>query len=232
MPLPIWQKLLNLIFPARCIVCGQSSEHYICRDCFGKIKEKTQQVCPICRQPSALGAVHPQCRSKTALDGVLVAAEGEQELLRKIIHRFKYRYLRDLENTLGNFLARAMIRNLDNLKDQIVLVPVPLHPRRQRERGFNQAQRFCEYLAKNLELIVSPILRRDRYTSTQTRLSRSERLENLLGAFTATVGVDPDKIYVLVDDVYTTGATLEECAKALRAGGAKKVWGLVVSRGV
>lgn len=114
-----------------------------------------------------------------------------------------------------------------------VLVPVPLHPRRERERGYNQSALIAQTLARVADVPVAPLLRRVRDTQTQTRLSREERAANVNNAFAMSVGAVLDKrlTYTLVDDVFTTGATLGACSQVLQAHGAAQVRVLTLAHG-
>jgi competence protein ComFC len=112
------------------------------------------------------------------------------------------------------------------------LVPVPLHPTRFRERGFNQADALAETLSRRIRLPILRCLERRRYTNTQTRYDRQERMQNLRDAFSLRKSSDVrEKRLVLLDDVLTTGSTLHECALVLRAAGAESVRALTVARG-
>jgi ComF family protein len=112
-----------------------------------------------------------------------------------------------------------------------VIVPVPLHAARQRERGFNQAQLLAELLSARTSIPTKPLLERIRYTTTQTALDRAERIENLHNAFRLRKKADVQALRVLlVDDVLTTGATLSECARVLKRAGALSVYAAIVAR--
>jgi ComF family protein len=112
-----------------------------------------------------------------------------------------------------------------------LIVPVPLHPARQRERGFNQASLLAELLARQSSIPLKPLLERIRYTNTQTALDRSERMENLHNAFRLRKNVDVRGLRVLlVDDVLTTGSTMNECARVLKRAGALSVYGATAAR--
>jgi competence protein ComFC len=152
--------------------------------------------------------------------------------MRELVHRFKYNghsYLRPL---LAEFLSEAA--NDDRLQEIPIdaFVPVPLHPTRRRERGFNQAEALARALSRKIRIPVWNILVRRVYTNTQTRFDRIDRMQNLHNAF----GLSEDKSVhgknlVLVDDVLTTGATLHNCATTLLANGAESVRAITVARG-
>jgi ComF family protein len=149
--------------------------------------------------------------------------------IRSAIHQFKYSYVRDLAVPLGEMLVsywREMPVEVD------VIVPVPLHIRRLRERGYNQSALLAQHLGTSLRIRVDcDCLRRSRYTVSQTQLDAQERSRNVQGAFACVGrGVDGGRV-LLVDDVCTTGATRGACCRALQEGGAASVWALTVARG-
>ena len=144
---------------------------------------------------------------------------------RQLIHHLKYNnglyLIKDL---------RSLIRQLPHLKkicQDAVLVPVPLHPTKFRERGFNQSQVFAQALQKtlNVNIQVKVILVRTRFTQSQTTLSREERMRNIREAFTLApnIKLDFEKKYILVDDVFTTGSTANACAKVLKKAGIQTI---------
>ena len=147
--------------------------------------------------------------------------------MKDIIHSLKYERRRSIARPLGALMREC---GAELLRDASVVVPVPLHPRREYQRGFNQA----DDLARQLGVPVLPLLRRVRFTKSQIELPKEERRENVANAF----AVDPDPrsqipdpcIVVLVDDVATTGATLEACAAVLKRSGVKEVRALTAAR--
>jgi ComF family protein len=148
--------------------------------------------------------------------------------LREAIHCFKYKNMRALAEPLGGLLVDFW----PQLPDPVdVLVPVPLHRRRLRERGYNQAQLLTRHLGVAVSVpVVCDALCRVRYTTSQVGLGLRERRENVAGAFSCAGGRLQGKRVLLIDDVCTTGATLEACCMALKAGGARSVWALTVAR--
>lgn len=137
-----------------------------------------------------------------------------------------------MANLLGKLMVDFANKNI-NAYEIDLIVPVPLHPKKLRERQFNQSEVLASYLAKRLDKkIVKDKVKRIKYTMPQTELKRDERIKNVDGAFLAKDGPDLEgKIILLIDDVFTTGATLHECAKALKNAGAKKVVAFALARG-
>jgi len=161
-----------------------------------------------------------------------ISAYRSRGEVREVIHDFKYGRLVHLRHLVGRWLAEALEdprlagRRID------CVVPVPLHPARKRERGFNQAELLGRELQKASGLEMRELLQRTRYTTTQTQFDREERMENLKGAFRLRRGCDVQGLrMLLVDDVLTTGSTLSECASVLKRAGAFSVHAATAARG-
>jgi len=227
--------ILDLIFPKQCLGCGKD-DLWLCKKCSHKIKYLKSQVCPICRTNNS-GEVCSQCQTHTNLDGLLVATNFNTPLIQKLIHNFKYKYITDLKipltnllvTTIDNYYKRFIIPNSENY----IIIPVPLHKKRLRERGFNQSNLLAINLANKIKCkYYKNALYRNRYTETQARLTRKERIINIKSAFNVNKSLDfINKNVIIIDDVATTLSTMEECAKVLKKSGANKVWGLVIARG-
>jgi ComF family protein len=149
---------------------------------------------------------------------------SQDSILQELLHQLKYRGNQELGIQLGSFLGTAL-KNTSRFPVD-VLVPVPLHPSKEKSRGFNQATLICQGIAAVTGLpVCTTLLRKNTERSTQTKKNRAERLENMVGIFEAT---PPDqskyKNILLVDDVVTTGATLEACGQALLEAGERKLW--------
>jgi ComF family protein len=205
----ILDALLALVFPDRCAGCKQ----------LGAL------LCARCQ--AALAPYPPDGRRPPAsLDDVLVAFTF-QSPLREAIHQFKYRRVRRLAQPLGALMAAYASAGLPGAEAALA---IPLHPSRQAERGFNQAEELAVEVARGLRLpLIAGGLVRVRATEQQAKLDSRGRAENMRGAFRWQGGAPPKRI-VLVDDVYTTGATMAACADALRAAGAEAVYGLALAR--
>jgi len=225
--------IVDFLFPMECVECGEEGS-FICDDCLQKIPLNAMQVCLVCRKDSIHGITHEQCKSKTTLDGLLVASRyNDNPLLDKLIERFKFQYSTSLASPLGFLLLRTL-GNSSFSAQGMVVVPVPLHRSRRRWRGFNQAELLAKEIAMWCDLPIIDGLERTKKTRQQSKLSRGDRLKNVKDAFI----VEPihelalrNRIILLIDDVASTTATLEESAKALKKAGATKMIGLVLARG-
>lgn len=231
--------LLDALFPVFCLSCRKEGE-WLCANCLAEVKILDFQVCPVCEENIAdKGFLCPGCREgqKSRLDGLITAVSYEDPTIKKLVHNFKYRFVSDISRLLGKMILKALVRNDFPLPD--FLVPVPLHPRRLRWRGFNQslllAEHISEELAPLLKIEALEILERKKHNSPQMNVKNyKERLLNVQNIFALKpdANLDPirNKNILLLDDIATTGATLEECAKVLKSAGAKKVFAAVVAR--
>lgn len=217
----------DAIAPAFCVQCGVSGG-WLCSVCAEQIFLAKEQVCYRCGKLSEYGKTCVRCRRRTELTGIMIATHYESGPVRELVHKLKYGGLTDLAGILSWILFQAAVRK--QWKEWVV-VPIPLHPSKFASRGFNQADLLARRLAKYLAVTYRPKwLRRVRATETQTELTRIYRQANVYKAFMARADLRGKKI-LLVDDVMTTGATLEAAAQALKDAGARQIWGVVVARG-
>lgn len=237
--------ILDTLFPISCLSCGASGA-WLCPTCFARIKILSSQVCPYCEKVfTEKGRVCPACKigylkknEPPPLDSLVVVAKYTD--LARLVHTFKYNFVRDLASPLGNLLTTAAGVNDLPLPD--LIVPVPLHPRRLRWRGFNQAALLARYVGENLTpgfpiTLAENLVIRKIYTPPQMKIKNyRQRQKNMQDAFSLKNPGDNNhhplrgKTVLLVDDVSTTGATLFECGKILKAAGARKVHALVLAR--
>lgn len=223
-------RLLNLLFPLRCAGCGRAGD-LLCPACVAKIQPVPAPVCTRCGRPVAAAGRCDQCSAGQFHVSAIRASAIYAEPLSQAIHRFKYEGRPELHVPLGDLLAgywRSRSVSVD------LVVAVPLHENRLRERGFNQAELlaavFCRQVG--LPLLRPGVLCRQRDTQQQMLLGPAERRANVHGAFDwAGPPLDGSRV-LLIDDVATTGSTLEACGEALLAAGAGKVWALTVARAV
>lgn len=221
------RPLLGVLFPSRCVGCGLRGAD-LCPDCLSSIRALDPASCPRCARPSRFGSLCSVCqRYQGPLAGIRAACVYEG-VARRVIHSFKYRHRRSLAAPLAR-LAEQELRSRPLRLD--LLVPVPLHPRRFAERGYNQSALLAEKLGEALGAPVADLLERRRETAAQAGLRASARRANVREAFHCKDGsVLRGQRVGIVDDVCTTGATLEDCARALREAGCSSAWGIVVAR--
>ncbi len=232
---------MDLLFPRRCLGCGillsDDNESHICSACLAGIKMKNDFACAFCNSPVAEGKTCPFCRTDHFLDRLFVATSYENPLVEKIIKTMKYRFVGSLAGDMAGLMAKYLERrsllgfNID--RDQTVIVPVPLHRRRLNWRGFNQAEIIGNHIGSHFKLNFQNLLVRTRNHIPQAQISdRRTRIANAAGIFNcARPELMRGKTVLLVDDVATTGSTLDDCARALKAAGAREVIGFVFAKG-
>lgn len=175
-----------------------------------------ERLCHLCRE------------TPSAIDGIRAVAYFEG-ILRHAIHQFKYRGVQGLAHPLSQLLVEYQTQNK---LPADVIVPVPLHPEREAERGYNQAGLLARAFARRIGLPVIEIaISRVRDTQPQITLDAQARRSNVAGAFQARKSAVAGRRILLIDDVCTTGATMEACSQALKAASAQAVWGLALARG-
>jgi ComF family protein len=237
-------SLAVVLLPSNCRVCEQSLVRLaripVCDSCINSLEPAHVNACSICGEALDFGSpeaqpICPLCRRAHPEFDFAVSFGAYDGALRKLIHLLKYEQLRPAANILGAKLAHAIAERSFAGPEPVLLIPVPLHRIKQRLRGFNQSELIAHSAVCHLDRarfrVRKGILRRVRPTVSQTGLTRHQRRENVRGAF---VVAKPDQLrdrtVVLIDDVYTTGTTLNECARVLRKAGAREVVVATVAR--
>ena len=229
--------LLDLFLPPACPLCGAefipSPSHPLCRPCLAGISPAASQRCPRCSlpYPSENGTDHlcERCLRQPPAFSWVVAVGQYRDHLRDAVHRFKYRGGIGLDRALGDLLAAAVTAERPDFRPDL-LVPVPLHPGRLRQRTYNQALLLARHLARQWRLpVAARLLVRCRPTAPQQGLDAAARRQNLRGAFALRSPVPAARV-LLIDDVLTTGATAEACCRTLLEGGAGEVGVAVLGR--
>ena len=239
--------IFDLIFPIECLGCGKQGK-WLCDRCLKKLEVNSKQRCLNCKLENDFGELCPECKKFFYLDGALAAGNYGDKLISQLIKQYKYYFSLKVAGILGDFLLFF----LKNLNSQMILLPakktnapeflfkqnnycimpVPLHKRRLRWRGFNQAEEIAKILAKKLNIpLINNQLIRIKYNQPQAKINSQKRKNNINGCFQCQGESLNKKNIVLVDDVVTSGSTLNECAKVLKEKGAEKVWGICVARG-
>jgi ComF family protein len=239
--------LVDWLFPPRCRACGSwiqgRDSDYFCATCLPSIEVIGHPLCSICGRPfpGAAGEDHPcgPCVKRAPhFAGARAWAcypreEAEPQPLRRVIQKLKYGGKVSLGKPLGRLMAHGCGEFLGACAAELI-VPVPLHPKRLRWRGFNQSVLLARQVSHAYGTPMDPfLLVRRRETPPQTQLSEQERRRNVRGAFAVEAGKPvKNRTVLLVDDVYTSGATVNECSRALRRAGAKEVYVLTLARTV
>jgi ComF family protein len=238
----IFRRILDIILPTSCSYCnssvGDSGIPFFCSTCWADFSSLDGSVCPRCGRPfdSPETLTHSPdhhclaCRQTPPTFDQALSVGYFEGPLREAIHQFKYRPCR----SLGKPLAGWMAENIRPVSDIDCIIPVPLHVARLRQRGFNQALILAYELSRTFTIPLSfDNLKRVRPTRPQVELSGEERIKNVAGAFALR---RPDELrdrdVLLIDDVFTTGATMNECAMVLKDAGASRVTALTIARAV
>lgn len=235
-PLSQWiNSTLAIAYPERCQLCEQhfasASRGYVCRACQKLLRRTKPPWCPQCGLPvdssQSSNSACLNCREANWQFHQARSVFTAQGPMREIIHRYKY----DQHEFFEPFLRHCCRQGAALTQTTYTaLIPIPLHPTKERERGFNQANRLAEFFGELFELpIKTNLLKRVRFTETQTHLPRNQRLRNVMGSFHCPTSISRNR-FLLVDDVMTTGATASAAAHALRKSGARLVDVLTLAR--
>ncbi|MDZ7291606.1 MAG: ComF family protein [candidate division KSB1 bacterium] len=220
-------ELAGLIYPPKCLICDgpqtSSRTPLLCENCLAEMAAR-----PL---PGVITveALNSSCGQSVE---VVFAGWHYDTAMQHVIHAMKYRRRPSLSKVLGRLLAQRLQITLGDKISDAVLVPVPLHRRRERERGFNQSLLLAKVLAKSWNIRVWPrFLRRTRFTQSQATLGAEARWKNVEGAFALSSRVHPgaQRIF-LIDDVFTTGATMNACAYVLKSAGVTSVMGIALAK--
>jgi ComF family protein len=219
--------ILNVLSPVRCVLCSKLVREWrsgaLCTDCEGNLRPQRPPWCPRCGLPAPrIDSLCGHClEGRTQFDFGRAALVLDPEL-RRVIHHFKYHDRVSLARPLGRALL-GCLRTEDFTAE--LVIPVPLHPRRERKRGYNQATLLAARLGKE---VGNNVVRRRKNTATQTGLTRRQRALNVRGAFQCRRRIEG--CVLIVDDVQTTGATVNALAHTLRRGGASRIEVLTLTR--
>jgi len=242
------ESLFSVVFPSDCRICGMAllniSRLPVCPECLAGMHPIEGEVCGVCGERvlstyadhDAEGLAQcPVCRRIERPFSRAVAYGSYEGGLRELIHLLKYNGVRPAASVLGGMLAEAIAALEPAFGEaRVLVIPVPLYKAKRRQRGFNQAELIAGAALKHQKSrfeLATDILRRIRDTHSQIGLTSHQRRENLRGAFAVTAaGEVTGREVLLVDDVYTTGTTVSECARVLRRAGAAKVWAATVAR--
>ena len=192
-------------------------------------------ICGICGKHAISGLTHPKCKKRYSIDGIF-ASLVYKGLTKKLVYQFKFApYLHTLSPILVDLLYEGLIQQeifIKNCTKDSLFVPIPLHVNRQRERGYNQALILSQGLSKKFGIQTRELLMRTKATSSQVGKTEVERRQNIKGIFTCSKEISQGVTIFLVDDVVTSGATLNEAASVLKRKGAKAVYGIALAHGL
>jgi len=219
---------LDILFPHYCVGCGKEGS-FICVSCLKSLPHLEFPVCPLCGLPQSNAGLCRNCQDwKADIDGIRSPFRFDG-IIRTAIHQLKYSNLRAIAPSLAKLLNEYLEVNV---MDVDLLIAVPLHKKRQRERGYNQSYLLAKELSKLINLPMDETgLVREKYVLPQARTSSvEERRENVRDVFACRGDAIRSHRILLIDDVTTSGATMNACASVLKSAGAKVVWGLALAR--
>lgn len=228
----LWQEILDTLYPPRCAACALVGCDGWCEECAERIPYLPLPVCARCGTPVSPEGFCTSCLVHPIVPEAVRAVARYQGVVRAAIHRFKYEGRPSLAPALAELLIQGWQTPLtEPLHLAEVVLPLPIHPWRERERGFNQSLLLAREFCRSTGLpLVSGALERVTYHQPQVGLGATERQENVRGAFRV---VQPEPIagksVLLLDDVWTTGSTLNEATRALQAAGARQVFAYTVA---
>lgn len=235
--------LLDLIFPPICLSCGKWGS-IICSKCISIFQNRTHSICPTCLKNSPHGLRHDKCQDENKpIDGLLSYWQYN-ESLKKIITQIKYQgYYSGIDPLIDEFVNQDAIElNFffqKFLATKPILIPIPIHQKRRNYRGFNQSEKIARQLSLAWKIpCSSKIIQRHINTHAQADLNKLQRQTNLNNAFSPTSQVInlrqkkplKNQNIILVDDVWTTGSTMQTCARQIKKLGAGKIWALTIAR--
>lgn len=230
---------LDLIFPVKCLFCGFISKKlvYVCRKCLRSLPVKRTFECIGCKKAVSLGQTCFQCSKDCQIDRLFVASDYTDKKVKKLIKTHKYQFIEDLHGPLYGLVARYLSwlggqKKFNIFQTNPLMVPVPLSHYRLNSRGFNQAELLCQNISARMQFdFKSDVFIRQRSVAQADIKTKSERQENIKGQLEYIGPNLADRDIILIDDICTTGSTLNECAKILKQNGAGKIYALVVARG-
>jgi ComF family protein len=229
--------ILDILYPKFCVNCGREG-YYLCEDCLSLIEILDKQYCPFCFPAKTVidGKTCPPCEKSHYLNGLYFACPYENPIVKKIIAEFKYEpYMKDYAELFAFFL----ISHLANLNKtfsnfaEFIIIPVPLFIKKQKIRGYNQAEEIGKKISEILKIkLLSNVLIKTKSTISQTELKKEERIKNIKNSFLIKdKTLIENKNIILMDDVFSSGGTMDECALILKQNGAQEIWGMAIARG-
>lgn len=230
-------QLLDLLFPKFCVGCGKIGT-YFCQSCKKQIRyiQPSETICPVCDKGAVDGMTHPACRTRYSLDG-LISVFHYDHVIKRVIKEIKYRFVSDIVAEMMGMVGEGYITHMNRIiqnNSSFLIIPIPLNPARKRFRGFNQAELIGKHISRMVHVPIIPdFLLRIRKTVPQVEMKdRDKRIRNMKNVF----GFNPKHIKniptaaLLVDDVFTTGATVSSACKILKTAGVQRVIACTIAR--
>lgn len=221
------KTIWDVLFPKKCINCRREG-NFLCEDCFSLIEINPFTYC-LCEKMEKVNKCEA-CKDRN-LDRIISAASFKDRIVKEAIHKFKYNYIEELSIPFSLLILNHLQAINCQIDKSFIIIPVPMHDKKKRRRGFNQSEEIAKIISSSTTIPLSNALIKTKTTKPQMELNRNERLENIKDCFAIKNKKEiENKMVILLDDVYTTGTTMDQCAKVLKENGAKEVWGLTVGR--
>jgi ComF family protein len=232
--------MADCLFPIYCANCHNflpsHEKSYLCLKCFSQIPLYSSLFCPICLKRLAEFKKCEHSHKKSYLDFLASATDYENPIIKNLIHQYKYQYIKEIRFTLAKILIaywEKILKNFPQLSANYLAIPIPLSSKKFNERGFNQSEEIAQLFANHFNLeIVSDALIRIKNNPPQAKIENyEERTQNVKGIFLVKKPeLIQNKNIILIDDVFTSGATLQEASRLLKESGAKRIVGLTIAK--
>lgn len=226
---------LDCLFPTYCLNCkkflSSKKKSFLCKDCFEKIEIESKTYCPSCLKESNQNC---PCENRSSIDIFGFATSYQDPLIKNLVYKYKYRFIKKMDLNLANIIIAYLKKSslIKQIDSKWILIPIPLHKSRENWRGFNQSQRITNIIGSKLNLTTYKNLVRIKKTKTQAKaLNQKDRKENLSRSFKVNFPQEiENKKIILIDDIRSSGATLEEAAKSLKLAKANKIIAVVIAK--
>lgn len=219
----------NLLFPKYCLLC-EIGGTYLCASCSNKLAPINAQYCIVCNKLSLGGLTHPVCQTKFTPSKLICIYNYKDEQIKKLISHGKYKFIPEIFENLSLAATPLLPDHLSSQKIDLI-IPMPLHRKRNNWRGYNQSQIIAKAISQYINKPTSEALIKIKNTTPQKDLTREGRIKNIAGAFEVEDRhAIKDKYILLIDDVATTGSSLKEASKTLLKAGAHEVWCLALAK--
>ena len=237
----MFNNIINLLYPASCQVCGKKSKspnQYLCKECVQKIKKRQPPFCIKCghklKTASYKEDLCPDCKKKTPYFDQAASIFYYDGVFKKLVHDFKYKKNTSLVTEFAEFIISFMDKH-NIAKETDLVLSIPMHPLRLLKREINPSNILARNVAKKLNLPYSEnLLKKTKNTLPQSQLNRSERIENIKNSFSLKKSAEPylkHKNILFVDDLFTTGSTVNECSRILKEKSVKRIEVITLARG-
>lgn len=234
-----FESFLEILYPEinTCLVCGEYDDeigtNYICYSCNKNLSRLKDPLCNICSKPIDQNSsinICLECKKNKRYFETVKSLLHYDNQVQKIIHKYKYYDKAYYCKLFGSMLYNYIKEN--NYCEFDLITSIPLHKSKIKSRGYNQSELIAKYIAKKINILYSKCLKRINKTKVQNELSKHERRKNVKNAFIAIdTHIIKNKTVLIIDDIYTTGATINECSRVLIEEGAKNIYGLTIARG-